>query len=393
MSNDFFYYAIFPFIALCYGKHKIAGIIACLACISVSVGHNLWASLDLNAYISQTYKIYSAWPADRKHDPYFPVWARYHSHGVGILFGWFLLEERKNQFFSKFLGRRGGLVKFLIVLGLYSVAVFTLYFPIYGINACFHVEWEDGVGDYFNVSTSKTHIILRFKTYEHILVESVSGCMTKNGELDWVAISIWNAIHRPLWCIGVGTIAVICDLNYGFLINWFLSCKVKFDKSNESVEYVVLDQSQRGFLSIFQPLLFVAKLSYCMYLFHMYIIGMWQGNIKFDSINDVWFFSFIFSGFVLFVIIASAIWHVLFEAPFGTAWTEVFKMITLAMNPPRKSQQKVAEEKSVTDEQQTEGQTEQEIAIQKHSATELKPREDVEIESEKQQSMQAAAEF
>ena len=55
--------------------------------------------------------------------------------------------------------------------------------------------------------------------------------MTKNGELDWVAISIWNAVHRPLWCIGVGTIAVLCDLNYGFLINWFLSCKVKFNES------------------------------------------------------------------------------------------------------------------------------------------------------------------
>ena len=102
LSNDFFYFAIFPFIALCYGRHKIAGIITCLACISVSIGHNLWASLDSHDYIGQTYKIYSAWPADRKHDPYFPVWARYHSHGVGVLFGWFLLEERRNQFFSKF---------------------------------------------------------------------------------------------------------------------------------------------------------------------------------------------------------------------------------------------------------------------------------------------------
>ena len=125
-----------------------------------------------------------------------------------------------------------------------------------------------------------------------------------------------------------------------------------------------------------------------MYLFHYYIIGMWQGNIKFDSINDVWFFSFIFSGFVLFVIIASAIWHVLFEAPFGTAWTEVFKMITLAMNPPRNSEQKVAEEKPITDEK-----TEEEIPTPEHSATELEPREDVEIETEKQQTTQAAAEF
>ena len=62
---------------------------------------------------------------------------------------------------------------------------------------------------------------------EYILVESVSGCMTKNGELDWTGIAIWNATFRPLWCIGVGAIVVLCDLNYGFLINWFLSCKVR----------------------------------------------------------------------------------------------------------------------------------------------------------------------
>ena len=93
----------------------------------------------------------------RKHDPYFPVWARYHSHGVGILFGWFLLEERRNQFFSNFLNRRRGLVKLLIILCLYSVGIFALYFPIYGINACFHVEWEDGIGDYLNASTSKNY--------------------------------------------------------------------------------------------------------------------------------------------------------------------------------------------------------------------------------------------
>ena len=130
-----------------------------------------------------------------------------------------------------------------------------------------------------------------------------------------------------------------------------------------------------------------------MYLFHYYIIGMWQGNIKFDSINDVWFFSFIFSGFVLFVIIASALWHVLFEAPFGTAWTEVFKMITMAINPPRKSEQKVAEEKPITDEREIEGKTDDEIPTQEHSATELEPREDVEIATENQQPTQAAAEF
>ena len=117
---------------------------------------------------------------------------------------------------------------------------------------------------------------------------------------------------------------------------------------------------------------------------------MWEANIKFDPINDVWFLSFTFSGFALFVIIASSIWHVLFEAPFGTAWTEVFKMLTMAMNPPRKSEQKVAEEKPIADELQNEEKPEDEIPTK---ATELEPREDVEIETEKQQSMQAAAEF
>jgi len=64
LSNDFFYYAIFPFLALAYGKHKIAGKIICLMCISVSVGHNFWSSLDSRSYIGQTMKIYSTTPAD-----------------------------------------------------------------------------------------------------------------------------------------------------------------------------------------------------------------------------------------------------------------------------------------------------------------------------------------
>ena len=114
---------------------------------------------------------------------------------------------------------------------------------------------------------------------------------------------------------------------------------------------------------------------------------MWEGNIKFDPINDVWFFSFIFSGFVLLVIIASSIWHVLFEAPFGTAWAEIFKMITMAMNPPPKSGPKVSEEKKcpIADEGKAENKIEE--------TTELETRNDVEIEAEKQPTTQAAAEL
>ena len=119
---------------------------------------------------------------------------------------------------------------------------------------------------------------------------------------------------------------------------------------------------------------------------------MWEANIKFDPINDVWFFSFIFSGFVLFVIISSAIWHVLFEAPFGTAWAEVFKMITMAMSPPSKSEQKVSEEKPMNDGGNIEGEND-EKKEETVDQNEMKSQEEIEMKSEKQETVQAAAEL
>ena len=121
---------------------------------------------------------------------------------------------------------------------------------------------------------------------------------------------------------------------YGFLINWFVSCKVRFNRfPNQFLN--------RFFLlpMMFLPLLFVRKLSYCIYQSHYFIVGMWKANIRPDQWCLVLFF--LFSGFVLLKIISSAIWHVLFEAPFGTARAEVLKMITMAMRPPPKSEQSV----------------------------------------------------
>ena len=119
---------------------------------------------------------------------------------------------------------------------------------------------------------------------------------------------------------------------------------------------------------------------------------MWEANLKFDPINDVWFFSFTFSGFVLLVIISSAIWHVLFEAPFGTAWAEVFKMITTAMSPPPKSEQKVSEEKPMTDERKVEGEND---AMKEETVdqNEIVSREEIEMKAEKQETLQATAEL
>jgi outer membrane biosynthesis protein TonB len=99
---------------------------------------------------------------------------------------------------------------------------------------------------------------------------------------------------------------------------------------------------------------------------------MWEGNIKFDPINDDWFFSFLFSGLVLFVILSSAIWHVIFEAPFGTAWAEVFKMITAAMSPPPKTVQKVSEEKPMTEEEKPEEKSEEKTEEKTEGKTAVK---------------------
>ena len=122
---------------------------------------------------------------------------------------------------------------------------------------------------------------------------------------------------------------------------------------------------------------------------------MWEANIKFDPINDVWFFSFIFSGFVLFVLISSSIWHVLFEAPFGTAWAEVFKMITTAIttaSPPPKSEQRVSEEKPINDGGKVEGEND-EKKEETVDQNEMKSQEEIEMKAEKQEHVQAAAEL
>ena len=93
LSCDFFYYALFPFIAVAYGKQKVVGILMVLFCISGSMAHNIWASYVSKEYIAQTYRVFTQWPQDRELDVYIPPWARYHSHGVGVLFGWVLLSQ------------------------------------------------------------------------------------------------------------------------------------------------------------------------------------------------------------------------------------------------------------------------------------------------------------
>ena len=69
--------------------------------------------------------------------------------------------------------------------------------------------------------------------------------------MDWTAVSIFNAVLRPWWSAAVCSMIILCDLRYGYLINWFLSSK---------------------------PLLFLSKLSFGMYLLHYNLIGLLQAR-------------------------------------------------------------------------------------------------------------------
>ena len=85
-------------------------------------------------------------------------------------------------------------------------------------------------------------------------MESYSGCFANSdGSLDWIAISIWNASFRILWSVGLGLLITLCFFGYGFGINWLLSST---------------------------PLLFIAKISYSIYIFHFNIINVFMETLR-----------------------------------------------------------------------------------------------------------------
>ena len=147
LSCDYFYYAIFPFICILYGKNKALGITTVCLLSFGSWMQNFFASFYTESFIAQTFKTQSYGivydPEDgRWMDTYLSPWARYHSHGVGLLFGWFILHEQKTSQFRKFL-KRSVLIELSVVLFAWSFAIFALYFVTYGIDDCFHINTKE----------------------------------------------------------------------------------------------------------------------------------------------------------------------------------------------------------------------------------------------------------
>ena len=116
-----------------------------LFCISGSMAHNIWSSLETNQYIAQQYRIYqyTLAPTDYEKNQYNPPWARYHAHGVGVLFGWLILAERQNQIISKFLKQQKLFIKWFIVVFAWGVSLSLLWFIIFGVDQCFNVDYID----------------------------------------------------------------------------------------------------------------------------------------------------------------------------------------------------------------------------------------------------------
>lgn len=198
--------------------------------------------------ISQTYRIYSSWPTDRKHDPYFPPWARYHSHGVGVLFGWLILQQRRSLTFTKCFRRRR-LLKALVILVLWGISLTFLWLGLFGIDSCFRVTYknEPAFGKLENADN---------------IVERYDGCLTDGkGNINWEAVHWWNASYRIIWSVGLGILVFLCDLGYGYIINWFLCGRLW---------------------------LFISRLSFCMYLLHYSIIGLWDSTIAFSFYSNAW---------------------------------------------------------------------------------------------------------
>ena len=119
------------------------GVSLVMFCTCGSIAHNMYSSLVSKNYIFQTYRVYTAWPQDRLLDPYMPPWARYHSHGVGVLFGWVLLAERRNKIISSFLNRRKTMVRFALVSAAWIATLASLWWLIFGPNYCFRVNWTE----------------------------------------------------------------------------------------------------------------------------------------------------------------------------------------------------------------------------------------------------------
>ena len=128
--------------------------------------------------------------------------------------------------------------------------------------------------------------------------------MTKNGLIDWTAVSIWNGSFRVMWSAALSVMIILCDMNYGLLIGWFLSAK---------------------------PFLLISKLSFAMYLLHYNIYGVYFPSIKHVIMMDGYELFWSMSSLFTVVAIVALIFHLVIEAPFAAIWSVVLNKLIKPM--------------------------------------------------------------
>ena len=221
-------------------------------------------------------------------DPYFTIWGRYHVYGIGILFGWFISSYRTTGSLTRFLAK-SAVSRSVTVLTAWVVCAACLIIPMYLMTWCFTVDFTNT-----EALSNTTHPEMKW--------EAVTGCAASN-----VSSSIWNASHRIMWGIGVGVLIILCDVGYGFIAQTFLAAK---------------------------PFMVIGKLSYCIYIFHYYIIIVYGENMKEQVYIDEFSLAWLCIAMLTSVIAVSVIPYLMFEMPIATLWSYV--MVSLVGHTNRK---------------------------------------------------------
>ena len=118
---------------------------------------------------------------------------------------------------------------------------------------------------------------------------------------------MWNASFRIIWGVGVGLLIVLCDLGYGFWIQSFLSAK---------------------------PFNVTGKLSYCIYIFHFFVIVAYQQSLMAQFYADEFSLAWLFMSIVTAVVSVATIAYLFIEMPIATLWS--YAMISLVGHNNRK---------------------------------------------------------
>lgn len=139
-------------------------------------------------------------------------------------------------------------------------------------------------------------------------VERISGCMSSNGQINWTGVAIWNGSFRALWSFALSLLVLLCDLHYGFIIDWFLSSK---------------------------PFILISKLSFGMYLTHINLYAIWSSSLKHVILSDLYELFWLFMCFLTLTATVAAFFHLLVEAPCTTAWNLLLIKIKSLRTPEK----------------------------------------------------------